>query len=102
MLTLVIAVCILSFILVSASPVDPLQAYVGAESTMSEEAREEVAEYWGLNDPPVERFLTWANNTLHGGKVLPYLKGCYFYCKGTQMRMRDLARWPMANGINQS
>lgn len=19
------------------------------------------------------------------GKVLPYLKGCYFYCKGTQM-----------------
>lgn len=66
MLTLVIAVCILSFILVSASPVDPLQAYVGAESTMSEEAKEEVAEYWGLNDPPVERFLTWANNTLHG------------------------------------
>ena len=66
MLTLVIAVCILSFILVSASPVDPLQAYVGAESTLSEEAREEVAEYWGLNDPPVERFLTWANNTLHG------------------------------------
>lgn len=66
MLTLVIAVCILSFILVSASPVDPLQAYVGAESTMSEEVREEVAEYWGLNDPPVERFLTWANNTLHG------------------------------------
>lgn len=66
MLTLAIAVCILSFILVSASPVDPLQAYVGAESTMSEEAREEVAEYWGLNDPPVERFLTWANNTLHG------------------------------------
>ena len=32
------------------------------------------------------------------GKVLPYLKGGYFYCKGTQMRMRDLARWPMANG----
>ena len=32
------------------------------------------------------------------GKVLPYLKGCYFYCKVTQMRMRDLARWPMANG----
>ena len=32
------------------------------------------------------------------GKVLPYLKGCYFYCIGTQMRMRDLARWPMANG----
>lgn len=32
------------------------------------------------------------------GKTLPYLKGCYFYCKGTQKRMRDLARSPMENG----
>ncbi len=32
------------------------------------------------------------------GTVLPHLKGCYFYCKGTNRRMRDLARWPMQNG----
>ena len=32
------------------------------------------------------------------GATLPYLKGCYFYCKGTNKRMRDLARDPMANG----
>lgn len=32
------------------------------------------------------------------GTVLPQLKGCWFYCKGTQKRMRDLARDPMANG----
>ena len=32
------------------------------------------------------------------GVTLPYLKGCYFYCKGTNKRMRDLARWPMENG----
>lgn len=32
------------------------------------------------------------------GTTLPQLKGCYFYCKGTQKRMRDLARDPMANG----
>lgn len=32
------------------------------------------------------------------GSVLPHLKGTYFYCKGTQKRMRDLARWPMDNG----
>lgn len=32
------------------------------------------------------------------GTVLPNLKGCYFYCKGTGKRMRDLARWPMQNG----
>ncbi len=32
------------------------------------------------------------------GTTLPQLKDCYFYCKGTQKRMRDLARDPMANG----
>ena len=32
------------------------------------------------------------------GKVLPYLRGKYFYAKGTGKRMRDLARWPMQNG----
>ena len=32
------------------------------------------------------------------GLTLPSLKGCWFYCKGTQKRMRDLARYPMQNG----
>lgn len=32
------------------------------------------------------------------GMTLPHLKGCYFFCKGTNKRMRDLARWPMDNG----
>jgi len=34
----------------------------------------------------------------HIGVKLPHLKGCYFFCKGTNRRMRDLARWPMQNG----
>ncbi len=32
------------------------------------------------------------------GTTLPHLRGCYFYCKGTNRRMRDLARRPMENG----
>lgn len=32
------------------------------------------------------------------GRTLPELKGGYFFCKGTNRRMRDLARWPMENG----
>ncbi len=32
------------------------------------------------------------------GATLPHLKGCYFFCKGTNKRMRDLARRPMENG----
>lgn len=66
MLSLLIAVSILSFILVTSSPIDPLTAYVGTESTISEVAKEEIAEHWGLNDPPVTRFITWGKNVLHG------------------------------------
>ena len=32
------------------------------------------------------------------GTTLPHLKNCYFYCKGTNRRMRDLAREPIHNG----
>ncbi len=32
------------------------------------------------------------------GATLPNLKGKWFYCKGTNRRMRDLARFPMENG----
>ena len=32
------------------------------------------------------------------GTTLPHLSGCWFYCKGTQKRMRDLALDPMENG----
>lgn len=32
------------------------------------------------------------------GLTLPNLNGCWFYCKGTNKRMRDLARRPMENG----
>jgi rhamnulose-1-phosphate aldolase len=32
------------------------------------------------------------------GRKLPHLKACYFFCKGTNKRMRDLSRKPMENG----
>ena len=64
--TLLIAISIISFILVRLSPVDPVQQYVGAVPNVSEEQREKIAEYWGLNDPPVERFAIWAKSLLHG------------------------------------
>ena len=31
------------------------------------------------------------------GRTLSHLKDCYFFCKGTNKRMRDLARRPMEN-----
>lgn len=66
MLTLLVAVSILSFVLVAASPIDPLTAYIGTNSTLSQEAKDEIAEHWGLNDPPVQRFTAWAGNFLKG------------------------------------
>jgi peptide/nickel transport system permease protein len=66
MLLLLIAVSILSFVLVTSAPIDPLTSYVGPESTLSAEARDEIAEHWGLNDPLPERYLVWAKNVLHG------------------------------------
>ena len=66
MVTLLIAISIVSFLLVTKAPIDPLTAYIGENSTISEEAKEEISEYWGLGQPPLERFLAWAGNTLRG------------------------------------
>ena len=66
MVILLIAVSIVAFVLITKAPIDPLVAYVGTESTLSQEAKDEIAEYWGLNDPLPERFMTWLNNVLHG------------------------------------
>lgn len=37
------------------------------------------------------------SETIAIGLTLPNLKGCWFYCKGTNKRMRDLVRHPMDN-----
>lgn len=66
MITLLAAVSVVSFILVSLSPVDPVQQYVGSVPNVSEAQREKIAEYWGLNDPPVRRFAAWAGSLLRG------------------------------------
>ncbi len=76
LLTLLIAVSILSFLLLEASPVDPLTAYIGTDSTLSEEAKEEIIRHWGLKEPPVTRFLKWAGNFVCGdwGESITYKK----------------------------
>ncbi len=66
MLTLLVAVSILSFVLVAASPIDPLTAYIGTDSTLSQEAKDKIAGRWGLNDPPAQRFTAWAGNFIKG------------------------------------
>ena len=76
MFFLLVAVSLVAFVLITKAPIDPLVAYIGTNSTLSEEAKEEIAEYWGLNDPLPERFAVWANHTLHGdlGESITYKK----------------------------
>ena len=64
---LLAAIAILSFGLVSLSPIDPVQAYVGADMMLiGPEQRELIAQRWGLNDPPLERFFRWLGQALQG------------------------------------
>ena len=76
MITLLIAVAIASFILVTSSPIDPVQSYVGEGVAVSAEQREEIANYWGLYNSPIERFESWGKNILNGdmGTSLIYRK----------------------------
>ncbi len=66
MLSLLLAVSIIAFALVSASPVDPVQQYILGIGPVSEEQRAEIEEYWGVDDPPVERYLNWLSSLLKG------------------------------------
>lgn len=66
MLMLLFAVSMISFILITNSPIDPLVSYVGTESTLSQAAKEAITQHWGLSDPLPERYLTWFKNLLQG------------------------------------
>lgn len=73
---LLVAVSIISFLLISNSPSDPVEAYLGGDKTVSEEQIENIREYWGLNRSPSERYFIWLENILHGdwGDSLIYRK----------------------------
>ena len=66
-ISLLLAVSVIAFALVSASPVDPVSQYIMSLGTaVSPEQRAELEEYWGVNEPPVERYFTWLGSLLRG------------------------------------
>lgn len=67
LLILLFAVTTFSFILVSNSPIDPVNAYVGADMMkISSQQKELIAKRWGLDKPPHERFFNWAGQIIRG------------------------------------
>ena len=76
MVLLLIAVSILAFVLISVAPIDPIQTNVGqaALASMTPEQIAKLEEYWGVNTPPVERYMAWAGDAVRGdmGQSLLY------------------------------
>lgn len=66
MLLLLFGASLISFMLVMSSPIDPVEAYVGSESNISQEQKDVIARYWGLDQPPLTRYAAWLNHLLHG------------------------------------
>lgn len=66
-LSLLLAVSAISFALVCASPVDPVQQYIlGLGTAVSPEQRAQIEDYWGVDEPPAERYFSWLTSVLHG------------------------------------
>lgn len=65
---LVIAASAVSFMLMKASPVDPVQANVGqnALGSMSQEQIEKIEEYWGVGESPVKQYFSWLKDFVSG------------------------------------
>lgn len=68
MALLLLGVSLTAFLLMSASPLDPLQTNVGqaALGAMSPEQIARLENYWGVNTPAAERYLNWLEAALRG------------------------------------
>ena len=66
LITLLVALCIITFVLMELSPIDPVTAYVDASTKVSAEQRALIAEHWGLNQPPLIRFWSWFKSIISG------------------------------------
>lgn len=64
---LLLAISVVSFLLVRLAPIDPVQAYVGADLLkVGDQQREQIAAYWGLDKPLPQQYRAWASAVLRG------------------------------------
>ena len=68
MMLLLLGVSLAAFLLMAASPLDPLQTNVGqvALGSMSPEQVAQLEDYWGTNTPLPERYLGWLADAVRG------------------------------------
>ncbi|WP_244606466.1 ABC transporter permease [Arsenicitalea aurantiaca] len=62
-----LAVAIIAFALLKASPIDPVDAYLGADiARVGPDQRAAIAERWGLDQPAPVQFTRWLSQLLSG------------------------------------
>lgn len=68
MILLLLCASFAAFLLLTLSPIDPVQANVGqtALGSMSEAQIERLEQYWGANQPPLQRYGHWLAGALRG------------------------------------
>ena len=64
--TLLFAVSVITFALATMAPIDPVEAYAGSENHLPQEQLDVIAEKWGWDQPPVQRYLNWIGGVLTG------------------------------------
>lgn len=64
----VFVVSIISFTLIAVSPIDPVRAYVGemGMNNITPEKYAQLQSYFGVDVPPVERYLNWFSGFVRG------------------------------------
>ncbi|MCS7207830.1 MAG: ABC transporter permease [Dehalococcoidia bacterium] len=75
-LPLVLAgVAVTTFLIAAVSPFDPIAAYVGNETPISRQTREEIARAWGLDKPLAAQMLGWLGRVVQGDLGYSRLQG---------------------------
>lgn len=64
--SLVVAVTACTFFLAKVSPLDPVDAYFGADSLADDAQRAALAHKWGLDEPALVQYARWWANALRG------------------------------------
>lgn len=63
---LLLGITLVSFLIANAVPADPINANLPQNQLNNPEVVAAFRERWGLDKPPVEQYLTYLNNLLHG------------------------------------
>jgi peptide/nickel transport system permease protein len=60
------AVSLFSFVLANASPINPETRYRLSHPGVSDEKVAQMRDYWGIDEPPVQRYFGWLGGILQG------------------------------------